>query len=76
YANYDKDIMASKLLIIDELIEDKLSGADLSADEEAIPPFFKDAMDSIEKLRAYFFSQKNNEKAFNELNSIHNDVHR
>ncbi|GBM20745.1 hypothetical protein AVEN_105970-1 [Araneus ventricosus] len=74
YVNYDKDIMMSRLFTIDELIEGKLSGASLSDDEKVIPPFFKDAMDSIEKLPTYFFCQKNGEKLFNELNSIHNAV--
>ncbi|GBO08657.1 hypothetical protein AVEN_144673-1 [Araneus ventricosus] len=64
--------MASKLLEIDELIEDKLSDDNLSYDDEVIPPFFKDTMDSIEKLGTYFFCQKNNEKIFNEVTSIHN----
>ncbi|GBL56032.1 hypothetical protein AVEN_222585-1 [Araneus ventricosus] len=35
---------------IGELLEDKLTVANLSDDEEVIPPFFKDAMDSIEEL--------------------------
>ncbi|GBM17354.1 hypothetical protein AVEN_13235-1 [Araneus ventricosus] len=58
---------------IDKLREDELSGANLS-DDEVIPPFSKVAMDSIEKFRVYFFCQKNSEKTFNELNSIHNTV--
>ncbi|GBO00512.1 hypothetical protein AVEN_132809-1 [Araneus ventricosus] len=50
--------MTSKLITIDELTEEKLSGADLRDDEEVIPPSFRDAMDSIEKLRTHFFCQK------------------
>ncbi|GBN29106.1 hypothetical protein AVEN_151695-1 [Araneus ventricosus] len=50
YANRDKDIVTSKLFTVDELIEDKLSGAHLSNDEEVIPFSFKDAMDSTAKL--------------------------
>ncbi|GBN38808.1 hypothetical protein AVEN_21695-1 [Araneus ventricosus] len=72
--NCDKDTMTSKLFTTDELIEGKLSGANLSDAEECIPPFFKDAMNPIEKLRTYFFCQKISEKAFNELHSIHNAV--
>ncbi|GBN62905.1 hypothetical protein AVEN_207092-1, partial [Araneus ventricosus] len=56
YVNYDKDIMTLKLLTIDELIEEKLCGANLGDVEELIPSSFKDAMDSIEKLRTYFLS--------------------
>ncbi|GBN27625.1 hypothetical protein AVEN_120489-1 [Araneus ventricosus] len=67
-------IMILKLLAIDELIEDKLAGSNLSDDEKVIPPFFKDAMDSIEKLRTHFFCEKNIEETFNEINSIHNAV--
>ncbi|GBM20889.1 hypothetical protein AVEN_112984-1, partial [Araneus ventricosus] len=44
--NCDKDAITSKLFKIDELIEDKLSGANLSVDGEVIPPFFKDAITS------------------------------
>ncbi|GBM04706.1 hypothetical protein AVEN_44842-1 [Araneus ventricosus] len=72
--NSDKDTMTSKLFTIDELMEDKLSGANLSNDEEVIPPSLKDAMDSIEKLRIYFSCQKNSEKTFDEFYSIHNDL--
>ncbi|GBL77293.1 hypothetical protein AVEN_41738-1 [Araneus ventricosus] len=72
YLNCDKDTKNSKLFTIDELIEDVLYGANLSDDEDVIPPFFKDSMDCIEKLRTYF-RQNNSEKTFNELNSIHND---
>ncbi|GBN72046.1 hypothetical protein AVEN_201264-1 [Araneus ventricosus] len=50
YANCDKDIMISKLFRIDESIEGKLSGANLSNDEEVIPLFSKDAMNFIENL--------------------------
>ncbi|GBM01850.1 hypothetical protein AVEN_218971-1 [Araneus ventricosus] len=64
--------MTSKLFTIDELMEDKLSDANLGDDEEVVPPFCKDALDSIEKLQAHFFCEKNNEILFNELNSIHN----
>ncbi|GBM43876.1 hypothetical protein AVEN_174444-1 [Araneus ventricosus] len=71
YVNSDKDIMTSKLFTIDELMEEKLPGANLSYGE-VIPPSFKEAMESTEKLRTNFFRQKNSEKAFNELNSIHN----
>ncbi|GBN48730.1 hypothetical protein AVEN_40456-1 [Araneus ventricosus] len=46
--NCDKDIMTLKLFTVDELTED-MSGANLSDDED-IPPSFKGAMDSIEKL--------------------------
>ncbi|GBN70346.1 hypothetical protein AVEN_196072-1 [Araneus ventricosus] len=46
---------------IDELIKDKLFDANLSDDEDVIPPSFKDAMDSIENLRTHFFCQKNSE---------------
>ncbi|GBN62756.1 hypothetical protein AVEN_160011-1 [Araneus ventricosus] len=46
----DKDIVTSKLFTIDELIEDNLSGANLSDADEVIPPFFKRVMDSTEKL--------------------------
>ncbi|GBN85276.1 hypothetical protein AVEN_131562-1 [Araneus ventricosus] len=49
--NCDKDIVTSKLFTTDELMEDKLPGANLSDDEELIPLSFKGAMDSIEKLR-------------------------
>ncbi|GBN69195.1 hypothetical protein AVEN_47916-1 [Araneus ventricosus] len=66
--------MTLKLFTIDELIEDKLPGANLSDDEQVIPSFFKDAVDSIEKLGTHFFCQKNSEKIFNELNPIHDDV--
>ncbi|GBM92552.1 hypothetical protein AVEN_272845-1 [Araneus ventricosus] len=62
YVNSDKDIMTSKLFTIDELIDYKLSGSNLSDDEEVTPPFFKDAMDSIEELRIHFFCQKNGGK--------------
>ncbi|GBM78509.1 hypothetical protein AVEN_141606-1 [Araneus ventricosus] len=65
--------MASMTLTVDEeLIEDNLSGANLNGDEEVIPPPFRDAMNSIDKLRTHFFSQKNSEKSFNDLYSIHN----
>ncbi|GBN61888.1 hypothetical protein AVEN_173334-1, partial [Araneus ventricosus] len=67
HVNCDKDTKISKLFTIDELIEDKLPDNDSSDDEEVIPPSFKDIMDPIEKLRTYFFRQKNNEKAFHEL---------
>ncbi|GBN74763.1 hypothetical protein AVEN_206921-1 [Araneus ventricosus] len=43
-------IMTLKLFAIDELIEDKLSDANLSDDDEVGPPFLKDAMDCIQKL--------------------------
>ncbi|GBN34511.1 hypothetical protein AVEN_200136-1, partial [Araneus ventricosus] len=56
--NSDKDTTTSKLFTIDELIKDKLSGANLSDDEEVVPPFFIDAMDSTGKRRTYFFCQK------------------
>ncbi|GBO04499.1 hypothetical protein AVEN_253103-1, partial [Araneus ventricosus] len=75
YVNCDEDITTSKSFTIDESTEDKLPDANLRDDEDVIPPFFKDAMDSIEKLRSYYFCQKSNEKTFNELNSIHSDVH-
>ncbi|GBO46258.1 hypothetical protein AVEN_242717-1 [Araneus ventricosus] len=58
YVNCDNDIMTSKFFTSDEIIEDKLSGANLSDGEEIIPLFFKEAMDSIEKLRTYFFLSK------------------
>ncbi|GBM62207.1 hypothetical protein AVEN_209879-1, partial [Araneus ventricosus] len=61
YVNCYKDITTSKLFIVPEGTEDKLSDANISDDEEVITPFFKDAMDSIEKLRTYFFCQKNSE---------------
>ncbi|GBN91322.1 hypothetical protein AVEN_148866-1 [Araneus ventricosus] len=48
YVNCAKGIMTSKLFTIDELIEDRLSDANLSDDDEVIPPFFKGA---VEKLR-------------------------
>ncbi|GBL77380.1 hypothetical protein AVEN_41795-1 [Araneus ventricosus] len=38
----------------DELIEDKLLGANLN-DDEVIPPFFRDAMDNIEKFELVAF---------------------
>ncbi|GBM20892.1 hypothetical protein AVEN_112984-1, partial [Araneus ventricosus] len=56
------------------LIEDKLSGANLSDDGEVIPPFFKEPMDSVEKLQTHFFSQKNSAKTFKEHNLFHNAV--
>ncbi|GBN99259.1 hypothetical protein AVEN_83303-1 [Araneus ventricosus] len=69
---------ASKLFTTEEFIEDKFPALDyhivFSDEEDVIPPFFKDAMDSIEKLRTHSFCQKNSEKAFNELNLILNDV--
>ncbi|GBL93336.1 hypothetical protein AVEN_219467-1 [Araneus ventricosus] len=55
YVNCDKDAMTSKLFTTDESTEDVLSGANLSHDQEVIPSSFKDAMDSIEELRSYFF---------------------
>ncbi|GBN20917.1 hypothetical protein AVEN_64657-1, partial [Araneus ventricosus] len=64
------DITTSKLFTIDELTEDNLSGANLSDDGEVIPHFFKDAEDSIEKVRTYLLCQKNSDKTFNKLNSI------
>ncbi|GBM23730.1 hypothetical protein AVEN_257638-1 [Araneus ventricosus] len=64
--NCDKDT-TSKLFTTDELIEDKLSGANLSDDEAVIIPFFKDAVDPIEKLQSDFFCQNNSEKTFHEL---------
>ncbi|GBN27879.1 hypothetical protein AVEN_161852-1, partial [Araneus ventricosus] len=70
HVNCNKDIKTLTLFIIDELIEDKLCSANLRDDEDVIPPFFKDAMDSIGKLRTYFSRQKNGEKTFNELNSM------
>ncbi|GBM77198.1 hypothetical protein AVEN_244051-1 [Araneus ventricosus] len=73
YVKRDKDIMTSKLSRIDELLHDKLSGANLSDDEGIIPISFREAMDSTEKARTYFFCQKSSENKFNELNSIHND---
>ncbi|GBL95087.1 hypothetical protein AVEN_188827-1 [Araneus ventricosus] len=66
--------MTSKLFITDELIEDKLPGANLSHDDEIIPPSFKYAVDSIEKLLTDFFCQKTSEKPFNDFNSVHNAV--
>nr|GBN94268.1 hypothetical protein AVEN_113915-1 [Araneus ventricosus] len=71
--NCGKDTMASKLLTMNELIKDKLSGANSNDCGEAIPSSFKDAVDSVENQRIYFFSQKNSEIAFNELDPIHND---
>ncbi|GBN49628.1 hypothetical protein AVEN_206581-1 [Araneus ventricosus] len=65
--------MTLKLFIMDELIEEKSSGANL-IDDEIIPPSFKDAIDFDEKLRTHFFCQKTSEKTFNEINSIHNAV--
>ncbi|GBM90034.1 hypothetical protein AVEN_50657-1 [Araneus ventricosus] len=50
--------MTSRLFTIDESIENKLSGANLSDDEEVVPPSFKDPMDSIDKLRTYFFCKR------------------
>ncbi|GBM62424.1 hypothetical protein AVEN_178250-1 [Araneus ventricosus] len=58
--------MTPKLFTIDELNEDKLPGANLSNDEGVIPHFFKNAMDSIEELRTFFFCQKDSEKTFND----------
>ncbi|GBN23902.1 hypothetical protein AVEN_164940-1 [Araneus ventricosus] len=72
YVSCDKDIMISKLFKIDKLIEDILSGANLSDEEDVIPPSLKDAMDNIEKPQSYFFCQNNSEKTFNKLNSTHN----
>lgn len=78
YLNCDIDIMTSELCTVDQLIENKLSGANLSDDEdecdEVSSPSFQDALDSIEKLRTYFVCQNTSEKTFNELNSIHNAV--
>ena len=79
YINCDTDIMASELCTVDELINDKLMGANLSDDdeeeyEEISSPSFKDAIDYIEKLRSYFVYQNTSEKTFHELNSIHNAV--
>ncbi|GBN73001.1 hypothetical protein AVEN_66646-1, partial [Araneus ventricosus] len=70
HVNCNKDIKTLKLFIIDELIQDKLCSDNLRDDEDVIPPFFKDAMDSIGKLRTYFPRQKNSKKTFNELNSM------
>ncbi|GBL87253.1 hypothetical protein AVEN_270524-1 [Araneus ventricosus] len=58
----DKDIMTSKSFTIDELVEYKLSGANLGDDEKVILPSFEDAMDSPEKLGTHFFCQKNSAK--------------
>ncbi|GBL53524.1 hypothetical protein AVEN_205351-1, partial [Araneus ventricosus] len=69
YVNSDRQIMTSKLFTIDELVEEKLAGANLK-DDEAISPFFKGAMDSTEKFRTYFFGQKNSENE--SMNLIHN----
>ncbi|GBM45176.1 hypothetical protein AVEN_271764-1, partial [Araneus ventricosus] len=66
--------MNLKFFTIDELIEAKLSGANLSDDEENIPPFFKDAVGSSEKLLTYFFCEKNGGNTLNEVNSVHNEV--
>ncbi|GBM37077.1 hypothetical protein AVEN_138130-1 [Araneus ventricosus] len=74
YVNCDKDIVTAKLFTINGLIEDKLPGANLSDDAEVIPPFFIEAMGAIEKLRTYFFGQKESEKTFSAHNSIHNIV--
>ena len=78
YVNCDIDVMTSELCTVDDLIDDKLLVANLSDDEEECeevsPPSFKDAIDSIEKLRTYFVYQNTSEKTFHELNSIHNAV--
>ncbi|GBO39018.1 hypothetical protein AVEN_242803-1 [Araneus ventricosus] len=53
------------------LIKDKWFWRD---GEEVILTSIKDAMDSIGKLRTYFFCEKNNETTFYEINSRHNAV--
>lgn len=66
YVIWDADIMTSELFTVDELIEDKLSGANLSDDEEeyqeVIPPLFKGTIYSIEKFRAYLTCLNTSEK--------------
>ncbi|GBN09105.1 hypothetical protein AVEN_162070-1 [Araneus ventricosus] len=57
--------MISQLFTVRELVEEKLTDANLSEDEEVIAPSF---------IRTYFFRQKSSEKTFDELDSIHNDV--
>ncbi|GBM81852.1 hypothetical protein AVEN_48742-1 [Araneus ventricosus] len=55
--NCDKDNLTSKSLTIDELIEGKMSNANLSDEEkeceEVISFSFKDAMDSRETLNLF-----------------------
>ncbi|GBN52359.1 hypothetical protein AVEN_32911-1 [Araneus ventricosus] len=48
YVNCDTNFETLELFVIDEFIEDKLPGANLSDDEEVTPPSFKEA-----KLRLY-----------------------
>ncbi|GBL97638.1 hypothetical protein AVEN_49143-1 [Araneus ventricosus] len=77
YENCNTDNMISELFTIDELIEDKLSDANLNDGEECeevIPPSFNGARYCIEKLQFYFICPKTNAKSLNELNSIPNAV--
>lgn len=70
--------MTSGLCTVDDLIDEKLSAANLSNDEEECEeitlPSSKDAIDCIEKLRAYFLCQNTSEKTFHKLNSIYSAV--